>query len=369
MRVTRVLERIWKPLSLVGGIFLFAVLGFAVTQPTDIFTAFYWGITTLSTVGYGDVYPHNTSARLFAMLLMVTTIGVLGYLISTITVLAMQVKDEEMLGLGGTKLTGHTVLLGWNQTSRAALRELVLSGEKVAIMTRRQDVLVEIRTFVTHLITHTQKDPVLRDRVSRGEDVFIGFGDYTEKSSLSHLNLPEALRAIIASDDDARNVMTALILKELAPHLRIVVALLHEHFKETLEASGITYVISPSEMGGRIIAEAAIQPEVAMSVDEITNVGSGTILNEYEVTPRSPLSGLTFGNASKLVLDRCGGVLTGIARRTGGDAGSKYRVTIAPPRETPIRAGDYALVLTSLRGEESTTAFMGTQPGRARERH
>lgn len=40
--------------------------------------SFWWAMTTVSTVGYGDIYPHTTGGRVIAILLMLTGIGTLG---------------------------------------------------------------------------------------------------------------------------------------------------------------------------------------------------------------------------------------------------------------------------------------------------
>jgi voltage-gated potassium channel len=42
--------------------------------------AFWWGITTLTTVGYGDIVPETTAGRLAGAALMLTGVGVLGLL-------------------------------------------------------------------------------------------------------------------------------------------------------------------------------------------------------------------------------------------------------------------------------------------------
>ena len=51
----------------------------------DPFDALWWGVVTLTTVGYGDVTPVTTEGRLAAMCLMLLGIGLFGAITATIT--------------------------------------------------------------------------------------------------------------------------------------------------------------------------------------------------------------------------------------------------------------------------------------------
>ena len=54
----------------------------AITSPLD---ALWWGIVTLTTVGYGDVYPVTPEGRIAASILMLLGIGLFGAITATIT--------------------------------------------------------------------------------------------------------------------------------------------------------------------------------------------------------------------------------------------------------------------------------------------
>lgn len=68
----------------------------AVTSPLD---ALWWGITTMTTVGYGDVYPKTAEGRLAAGVLMVLGIGL--YSAITATVTSFMLSDGSQQSVAG----------------------------------------------------------------------------------------------------------------------------------------------------------------------------------------------------------------------------------------------------------------------------
>jgi voltage-gated potassium channel len=75
---------------------------------TDFETALWWAIVTVTTVGYGDVTPENPTARFVAALLMVTGIGTIGALASSVaSVLITQKQDDDIsTGLAPPAMAG-----------------------------------------------------------------------------------------------------------------------------------------------------------------------------------------------------------------------------------------------------------------------
>ncbi len=68
-----------------GAIGLFLVEGnVPESKVTNLGDAFWWAIVTVTTVGYGDIYPVTTEGKIIASILMIVGIGILGVLISTL---------------------------------------------------------------------------------------------------------------------------------------------------------------------------------------------------------------------------------------------------------------------------------------------
>jgi voltage-gated potassium channel len=82
-RVRRLIQRLGRPLLYVVVMWVTcSIIVVRADGPSEGFTnigaGLWWGIVTLTTVGYGDLVPHTTVGRLAATVLMITGVALLG---------------------------------------------------------------------------------------------------------------------------------------------------------------------------------------------------------------------------------------------------------------------------------------------------
>ena len=95
-RVAKALTR--KPLTVRRATVLIVVVIFLVTigggvtiwlldhkEFSDLGTSLWWAVQTVTTVGYGDVVPHQTGGRLIGTVIMLTGIGFIAVMTAAVT--------------------------------------------------------------------------------------------------------------------------------------------------------------------------------------------------------------------------------------------------------------------------------------------
>ena len=65
-------------------------------QTTNYLRALYWCVTTLTTVGYGDIVPSTDAEMLYAMLVMFLGVGVYGYVIGNVAALLANIDPARV---------------------------------------------------------------------------------------------------------------------------------------------------------------------------------------------------------------------------------------------------------------------------------
>jgi voltage-gated potassium channel len=78
---------------------LVGMLGIAYFDSLSFADSLWWTIVTITTVGYGDIYPASFGGRIVGVLLMLFGIGFLGMLTATLASTFIEERRQEERGV------------------------------------------------------------------------------------------------------------------------------------------------------------------------------------------------------------------------------------------------------------------------------
>jgi voltage-gated potassium channel len=236
------------------------VAGFHWIEGYNLLDATYMTVITMSTVGFGIAGKGDLSpdGKLFAIFLIIFTIGVFTYTISTLTTLIFEGEIRDILkgyrvNKEISKIRNHIVICGLGRNGKQAAIELM--SEKVPFV----------------VIEHSQT--VIENFQSDFPDTLVLKGDATDEDLLALAGIQYAKGVITALADDAANVFATLSIRQLSPTVPIVARASNESTIKKLEIAGANKVILPNVLGGRQMAKVLTKPALMDFVDLVTGRG------------------------------------------------------------------------------------------------
>src|ERR671933_2073605 len=127
------LRRVWTAFSALGIITAVGVLGYMLLESWSFMDALYMTVITLTTVGYREVRPLDTTGQLWTIALLITGVGTLFYAAVSSVELVVEGTVRGYFGrrrmeaaIG--KLSGHYILCGYGRVGRQVAREFAADG-------------------------------------------------------------------------------------------------------------------------------------------------------------------------------------------------------------------------------------------------
>ncbi|GIF01263.1 potassium channel family protein [Paractinoplanes rishiriensis] len=214
--------------------------------------AVYYATVTLSTTGYGDVVPVSDRARLANVLVvMPLRVFFLVLLVSTtFEVLTRRTRRQWQVKRWRAQLRGHTVVIGYGNKGRAAVRAL-REGADGPI----QFVVVDASPYAA------------QEAADDGHAAIVG--DATRGLILDKAGVRKADRIIVAADRDDTASLVTLSVRELNAVAVIAVAVRASENVPLLKRSGATTVITSSEAAGRLLGLSAQSPAAGHVIGDL----------------------------------------------------------------------------------------------------
>ena len=287
-------------------------------------------VATITTVGYGDVIPVTYWGRTLGFVVMLSSLGVYGFIISQIANFMNEIKERKELGLNGTDLKGHVVIIGWNDFGQSVVSHLVGAGREVAVVTKERSSIDTIREYYS------------------SDKVFTLYTDFNNFEMLEKANIREASIVFINMNDDTEKLVYVINLKKHFEGLNYVVTLDNGNLKNTFHAAGVTYAISKNEISSKLLASYIYEPDVALLTEEIiayAHEDHEYDMKQISIKEGNPFAGMFYEKVFFDLKKQCNVVLFGIVKMNGGKKLMKN-----PEGDVKVEIGDYLIMLMDRKG-------------------
>ena len=314
-------RRIESALLALGIITVVGVFGYMVFEGWSFADALYMTVITLTTVGYREVQPLDTTGQLWTMALLITGVGTLFYAAVSSVELVVEGTIRGYFGRRRmersiNRLSGHYILCGYGRVGRQVAAEFALDGVSFVVLEQDRETVEEC--------------------VEKGYLVL--FGEASDDDVLEEAGVRRARGLVAAVDSDADNVFVVLSARKLNPELHIVARASSEESAAKLEIAGADRTLSPYAVGGRRLASLATQPLVVDFLDIVTRGEEGMEfrLEEFSVPEDSFIADHTIGELR--IGERTGAKILATRHREGN-------FDTTPSASDRISGGDTLIVL------------------------
>ena len=236
----------------------FGVLGYRIVADYSWVDAFYMTIITVTTVGFSEVRPMGPEGKIFTIILIVTSVFIVGFAISIVTEYLLSRNSVELLKKKKMKnaianLNQHVIVCGFGRNGMQAAERLKAY--------KRPFVVIE-------------KDKEVIERYE--EDVLFIEGDANDDDVLLEAGIERSKYLIATLPDDAANLFVVLSARQMKKNLFIISRASLVNSQKKLILAGANKVIMPDKIGGDHMASLVVMPDLITFMDKLSMEGEHT---------------------------------------------------------------------------------------------
>ena len=214
--------------------------------------ALFMTVTTISTIGYGEIIHLTSVGRIFTMFIAIFGIASLFYSLTIVMDYLVSRRISDPLGAKKVqreidKLKSHIIIAGLGRVGKQAAAELYESRIPFVIV-----------------------DPGTESQHYAHQHGYLHFlGDASDDEVLIKAGITRANGLIVTTGDDANNLYIVLSARVLKSDLYIVSRAVDDASIPKLERAGANRAISPYAIGGRRLAHLILSPAVVDFFDTV----------------------------------------------------------------------------------------------------
>ncbi|MGH9279352.1 MAG: potassium channel family protein [Acidimicrobiales bacterium] len=317
MRIRLLASPARLPVALLLFALVYGTAGYMVLEGFGFVDAVYMTVTTLTTVGFGEIEPLGPGGRIFTLTLIFVGVAALFSLLAVLTSLVASGQLGRSLTRRSMRqriaaLSDHYIVCAFGRVGRAAVEELTEQGADV--------VVVEVDESLEEDLVEAKVPYVLDDP--------------TREDVLDQAGIGRARALLCAVDSDAVNVYITLLARARNPRLFIIARASSPESVDALRRAGSDRVVSPYRLSGKRMAALSLRPAVLEFVDMVS-VAPDLRIEELVIGPESVLANLTVREAASPYE----GVMILAVRSPDG------QLQVPPKADTVLEADDLLIVV------------------------
>lgn len=241
-------------------VLIIGVFGFKIISDFSWLDAVYMTVITVTTVGFGEVQPLDQESKLFTIILILTSVIIVGYALKIITEYIISKNDinelkQKKMQKKIDALSDHVIICGYGRNGKQAANKLA---------THHRDFVV------------IEKDEQVTQKHKDTSTLFI-LGNANEDEVLVRAGINRACCLISALPNDSENVFVVLSARQMSPDIRIISRASQETTYSKLKLAGANNVILPDRIGGDHMASLVVVPDLLEFVDNLSIIGNQSI--------------------------------------------------------------------------------------------
>jgi voltage-gated potassium channel len=252
----------------------FGTFGFMFIEHSSFMDSLYMTMITITTIGYGEIFPLSTTGRIFNMALILVGVGLVMLTFSKITEAVVEGELRAIYGRLNMKkkvtvLSGHYIICGFGRIGRV-ICNLLHEAKKPFVVVENNPKVTQELTDLGYLYL---------DGEASNDDMLLKAGVLKAKGLIT----------VVSSDSD--NVFITLSARGLNNDLFIMARSSGVEGGETkLMRAGANRVISPYYIGACRMAQHILRPTVTDFIDLTVHGGElGLRMEELAVSDQGAM--------------------------------------------------------------------------------
>ncbi len=313
-------SKLYLAIFLMTAVLIVGVFGYRFISDFGWLDALYMTIITVTTVGFSEVKTLEPEGKIFTLMLIVSSVFIVGFAISVITEYilgrnSMQLLKKKKVKQKIDKLSGHVVICGYGRNGSQAVERLKAYNQPFVVIEKDKEVIEKYE-----------------------DEVLFVEGDASEDETLIDAGIACAKYLITALPSDSANLFIVLSARQLNKNLYIISRASLIPSQKKLKLAGANTVIMPDKIGGDHMASLVVMPDLITFMDKLSTEGENTT-NLEEV----PIENFVSGQNCKSLRD------LDLRRKTGctiiGYVNPNGKYIINPDAELQLEAEGKVIVL------------------------